>query len=434
MKGQLWETRPLESWQKAKELRAKWQQSIESKEKVVGQGSNSWYLAFPNITVVEDNPAGAMIANKSQSFARKCRLACETRGWGREICGYHGNCWGSQFLGYQMDGSEFPKRKFVVPLPCVCNSHTKRGEQVRDFEPVPRWQSDFTIYPGPHDPAREAEMLKHKAFCTLKQVNDVERIFGQKFDEEEMIRLLRNDADFLQYQVDVAYYMTFKPTPLSVKDLYSFYTLGNLTKLDADEVNSFWKMFRDEVEVRAKNQIAAVGNERYRWMEAHPPSWHFLKYYRYMEHYGAVCIGSQYSNGLFFAMERKPDGSVGRREYPALPADTPLETREDIFRYQTGADTRSPHHFKIDEYIQPTAIAEFADVFQADGAMLGLWRNGVGCAITRKEQAMRLRNAGLSVMMFEGSQPGERTDMDEKRFVDQLDEWMESQGLSKFED
>jgi hypothetical protein len=125
---------------------------------------------------------------------------------------------------------------------------------------------------------------------------------------------------------------------------------------------------------------------------------------------------------------------VGKREYPALPVDTPLETREDIFRFSTGADARTPHHYKIDEYVQPTAIAEFADVFQVDGALFGLWRCGVGCNLTRKEQAMRLRNAGYSVMLYEGSQPGDRTDMDEMRFLDQLDEWMESQGMRKLED
>jgi hypothetical protein len=162
MKGQIWETRPLETWQRAKELRAKWQKSIESKEKVVGQGNNTWFLAFPAITVIEDNPAGSMIAAKSNSFARKCRLACETRGWGREICGYHGACWGSQFLGYQMDGSPFPTRKFVVPIPCVCDSHTKRGEQVKDFAPVPRWMTDFTMYLGERDPEREVMMNEHK--------------------------------------------------------------------------------------------------------------------------------------------------------------------------------------------------------------------------------------------------------------------------------
>jgi hypothetical protein len=54
--------------------------------------------------------------------------------------------------------------------------------------------------------------------------------------------------------------------------------------------------------------------------------------------------------------------------------------------------------------------------------------------MTRKQQAMNLRKLGLQVLHYEGSQPGDRTDLDEKRFLDQLDTWMESQGLYKLDD
>jgi hypothetical protein len=47
---------------------------------------------------------------------------------------------------------------------------------------------------------------------------------------------------------------------------------------------------------------------------------------------------------------------------------------------------------------------------------------------------MHLKKAGLSVLHYEGSQPGDRTDMDEKRLLDQLDAWMQSNGLRKFDD
>ena len=152
-KGQLWETKPLEFWNFAKELRAGWQKSIESKENVVGQGNTSgfgcdWASAFPAITVIEDNPVGAMMANKNEPFARKARLASEIRGWGREICGYQGNCWGAQFLGYLEDGTPFPRRKMVVPMPGVCDQHSKRGQQARDFENMPGWNGDQIMYFG----------------------------------------------------------------------------------------------------------------------------------------------------------------------------------------------------------------------------------------------------------------------------------------------
>jgi benzoyl-CoA reductase/2-hydroxyglutaryl-CoA dehydratase subunit BcrC/BadD/HgdB len=351
---------------------------------------------------------------------------------GREICGYNNTCWGGQFLGFQDDGSGFPYRQFVVPIPCVCDSHTKRGEQVKDFSPVPRWQLDFNMYLGDRDPDRELEMYEHKTYCTIKQVNDMERIFGQQFSDEEMIKIIRSSSVVGKYREEVAGFMRHIPAPLTAKDLYSFFTMGMLTKLDPDETVAFWKMFRDEVEWRVQHNIAAVGNEQFRYMEAHPPPWHYLKYYRYAEQkYGAVCIGSQYTSG---SLELRADGSVGRRVYPSLPVDTPLETREDIFRFWSGIEARGPHTWKMDEYLRPFALNEFAEIYQADGALLGLWRSGVGCNLTRKEQAKHLREAGYSVLLYEGSQPGDRNDVDEMRFLDQLDNWMDSMGIRPIED
>ena len=92
MKGQLWDTKPLEFWAKAKEMRAKWEKSIDDQDMVLGQGNTGfgvdWARAFPALTVIEDNPAGSTIAHRDMEFARKSRLASEVRGWGKEICGY----------------------------------------------------------------------------------------------------------------------------------------------------------------------------------------------------------------------------------------------------------------------------------------------------------------------------------------------------------
>ena len=436
-KGQLWETRPLEFWAKAKELRAGWQKSIESKENIVGQGNTGgfgcdWSAAFPALTVIEDNPVGAMMQNKSEPFARRARLASEVRGWGREICGYQGNCWGGQFLGYIDDGTPWPRRKLVVPMPCVCDQHAKRGQQARDFENMPQWMADMQIYFGPFDEERNKALMEHRIYCNLRILNDIERIFGQKCDDEKMIQLMEDTDQIMDYGREITYLMARTiPSPLSCKDLYSVYTIGGLTKVDPEATVEFWKMVRDEVKWRADNKIAAVGNEQFRFIEAHPPSWHYMKYYRYLEEYGAICMGSQYAHMMGGAPEIKPDGSVGIRDNTNYPEPIPMETREDIIRYGSGTEARGLNYFKMDEYIRRDAIVEFAKIMQADGALLAIWRHGVGCTLTRKEQAMYLKEAGMSVMHYEGSQPGDRTDLDEKRLLDQLDTWMQSQGLRR---
>jgi benzoyl-CoA reductase subunit B len=462
-KGQLWETKPLEYYAKAKELRAKWEKNAENKEIVLGQGNTSfvvdWQQAFPAIMVMEDNPRGSTIAAKNLPEARRFRLASESRGWGREICGYHGVLWGQQFIGYQVDGSPFPERKFVVPIPATCECHTKRGEQCKDFSPVPRWSGDQCVYLGPYDQERDKAMLDHRAWCSWKIINDIERIFGQQFNDEKMKELIKISRAVKPIREEIFKLMTHIPAPLSVKELYSTYVLGGLVKIEMNELLDFWRSVRDEVKWRTENNIAAVGTERYRWMEAHPPAYYFLKYYRYMEKYGAVCIGSQYTNYTFAQLERKPDGSIGDRDYtfvdeymtpipqpdgsihekvlyhPTFSPEMRIDTREDEIRYLDGASARgSVQHFKQDEIYRPYALNEFADIYKVNGAIMPLHRSGVNCTLTRKEQAMRLRKAGVSVMHYELNQGGDNTDLDEKRMLEQLDQWMESQGLRKLED
>ena len=437
-KGQIWETRPLECWNLAKEIRRSFDGAIAGKDKVLGQGMSSftldWAQAFPAIRVVEDNPVGAMMAAQDEPFARKARLASEVRGWGREICGYHNNCWGAQFLGHTSDGNPFPEREFTVPFPCVCDSHVKRGQQCRDYKPIARWTTDFTMYIGERDEKREEAMLDHRNYNALKMLNEMEYVFGQKLNDEMIFNMAKSYTNIGDIRSDIAYYMTFKPTPLTVKDMYSFFQLRPSPKMGPDVLEKFWISLRDEVKWRVENKIAAVGTERFRWLEAHPPPWHYLKYYRYMEQYGAVCLGSQYANLREMAIG--PDGSHQVRSYtePAFSADMELTTREDAVRFMTTPDARSPRHWKIEEYIEPFKLNEMMKIYNCDGALLGLWRAGVGCTLTRKEQAKRLRDEGYSVMVYEGSQPGDRVDLDEKRLLEQLDTWMESLGFQKFDE
>ena len=437
-KGQIWETKPLECWQLAKEIRRSYDGAIAGKDKVLGQGMTNWSIdwaaAFPAIRVVEDNPVGSMMAAQNEPFARKARLASEVRGWGRELCGYHNNCWGAQFLGFTADGKPFPEREFTAPFPCVCDGHIKRGQQCRDFKPIARWTNDFTMYIGEYDAKREEAMLEHRNFNTLRMLNEMEVVFGQKLDDEMMISMAKSSGQIADYRSEIAYYMTFKPAPLTVKDLYSFFQLRPSPKMGPDVVSNFWKSLRDEVKWRVDNKIAAVGSERFRWIEAHPPPWHFLKYYRYMERYGAVCLGSQYSN--LREMTINPDGTYVVRSFtePSYPNDMELSTREDVVRFMVTPDARSPRHWKIEEYIEPDKLNQMMKIYNADGALLGIWRSGMGCTLLRKEQAMRLRKEGYSVMVYEGSQPGDRIDLDEKRMLEQLDTWMESLGFQPLDD
>jgi benzoyl-CoA reductase subunit B len=433
MSKQLWETRPLEIWGKAKELRARWQKNVSNENQLLAHGNTGdvdWSVGFENLNIIEDNPLGAMMQSSNDAFSRQARLAAEVRGWGRELCGYVNDCWGCQFLGHEMNGQPFPFREMSVPFPDPCDQHTKRGQQCMDLSPIPRWGNDWAMYLGPDDLARDKEMIEHRVYCTLKVINEIEKTFGREFDDEKFIATLDVRAALEVLGLEVARLMAHIPAPIGQKELYSFYTMGTLTKVDPQETLDFWQAFVDELQWRVDNNIAAVGNERYRWMEAHPSPWHYLRYFRYMEEYGAVCVGSQYSHLMAGPIELHEDGILYRRNIrPSERPASKVKTREDAIRYIV-TEARG-HRFKDDEYFRKNQITDFAKAFHVDGAVMPLWRGGVGCTLTRKEQGLRLSDMGVRVLHYEGSQPGDRTDLDEHRMLDMLDTWMASQGMEK---
>jgi hypothetical protein len=150
-----------------------------------------------------------------------------------------------------------------------------------------------------------------------------------------------------------------------------------------------------------------------------------------MEQYGAVCIGSQYSHSMSRYSKYFEDGRVEIKDIVKAPESQPIKTREDGLRY-IFTEARG-YRFKDDEYFRKDMITDFAKAFKANGAIMPLWRGGVGCTLTRKEQGLRLSRMGIRVLHYEGSQPGDRTDLDEHRFLDMLDVWMQTQGLKKIE-
>ena len=175
-----YETRRLDCWDKAKEMRANWQKSIveaEGKDELLAQGSAIWIMGFPDIRIIEDNPVGAMMAFQSDRFSRECRAEAEIRGNGREQCGYQLNCWGAMYLDSQLDGGKFPRRDMVIPMPAPCDSHTKRAQQCMDYTNVPRWQGNAPRYTGPTDIEREKPMLENMVHGLLDQIESIEKTF-----------------------------------------------------------------------------------------------------------------------------------------------------------------------------------------------------------------------------------------------------------------
>jgi hypothetical protein len=432
-KLQKWETRPLDCWAKAKELRRTFERNVagtvDKKEEIFVYGGDMGYAeGFDKLRTAVPSPQGMMCEWATPKFALQCRAKAEQVGFGREICGYHLNVYGEVYFNRHYLGGQTPKPLMVSPAPAYCDHHQYPYKNIANYFKCAYVQASCPRYAGPVDPAREKAMRELAIQERLDILEQVKRVMGREFSEENYVESVKHRMRVSALRDQVGMQQMNIPAPLSCKDMYSFMTLGGMQATDAEPTLAFWRMLNDELEWRVKNKIAAVGYERYRWVEEHPPPWTFLKYYRYMEKYGAVCVGTVYS-GLP-KLKQQADGTWVRKKTP-LELGVPMNTVEETIRAEV--ESRDYGNFD-DRMVGLGGTLDIAKAYKADGAFLSLWRSAVGCAQARRESGLMLENEGIKVLYWEGSQPGNCTDLDEMHMLDQLDVFMESQGLQKIEE
>jgi len=431
-----WETRPLECWNKAKQLRAdfytKEATAKEEKTWLIEGGGGATVAGIGNCHVVFCNPLGASIAAEGDRFARECRGATEMRGYGRDIGGYILDALGAMFSNRGLRGAEYHKRDFVLGN-AGCDMHRKHTQVVAEYYNIPFFFSDSIGYYGEENAERDEARAEFLVNQQLEEIEWMEKTTGKKFDDEAFIENAKSGMRLQAYKADTMLYQQHIPAPLDQKTIYSLFILGGLVRTDQFSTEQFWKELRDEVKWRTENNIGAVATERYRFVESEPPPWFFLRYYRYMEEYGAVCIGSPYSHGV--QLIQQPDGTWTRSK-TALEQGIPLNTREDFLRLQmfgrSGSHGGAGHGPVHEQYQEP--VLNMIQAYHCDGAILPLYRSGVGCVWGHRELAVKLEELGIPVMHYETSHPGNHTDFDENRMLDQLDTFMETQGLRKLEE
>src|SRR3989304_9186409 len=185
-----WESRPLDCWEKAKELRREFDQGrVKAAEmgKLLIDGRDTQIFAALGGTLqsVMTNPQGAMTQARNHEFARQCRGEAECQGFGREICGYHRNVFGSMYLNKDLTGGPFPKRDLSIPTPATCDQHSLRGNPVAAYFNIPRFQGDAPNYTGPRDHARSKAMLEHRIGEFLDEIEWLEKQTGKIFNDDE---------------------------------------------------------------------------------------------------------------------------------------------------------------------------------------------------------------------------------------------------------
>jgi len=425
-----YKTKPLDCWNDAKQLRAKYYEDyVKAHEKGgIRWAGGAWaFSAVPeglgdDVYSLTGEPYGATVAY-NRAFAEECHEAIEAKGYARDLCAYMRNYWGSIVLDKYVWGGEWPKPDFLWTTH-ICCSHAKWYQVASELEGgVPFFCVDVSV--GPYD-----RMNERRINYMVSQMTDgikwMEKVTGRKYDDEKLIRAVYNECRATSLWAEICALNKAVPAPLDEKTMYSLYVLNTLMK-HKKECADFYEKLRDEVKDRVKNKIAAVGNEKFRVMTDTQPPWAFLELWRYLEKYGVVSIGSLYTFGLMGIFEVKKDGTWGPRTTPQ-EMDIEIETREQALRVLAEWTLSRPEwqHFYSPDF-KSDMMKRIVKEWKVDGVMLHYNRGCEGLSLGIAENKLALKKAGIPVMHFEGNMGDER-EFDFERTKVEVDAFLEILG------
>jgi benzoyl-CoA reductase subunit B len=430
---QLYKTKPLECWEKAKQIRENYYLDFAKAHEKGGLRwcGGAWTLgAIPaglgdDVYCITGEPYAASVAF-NRDFSMKCLEATEKAGYARDLCSYMRNYWGSIILNKYLWGGEFPKADFIWQ-DHICCSHAKWYQVVSDLEGgLPNFSIDVAV--GPY-----RDVTENRIQYLVGQMQDgiewLQKTTGREFDDEKLIEAIKNEFRSTSVWAEICALNKAIPAPLEEKTMYSLYVLGTLMK-HSRIVADFYEELRDEVRDRVENKIAAIPNEQCRLMSDTQPPWGFLKIFRYLEQYGAVSVGSLYTFGLIGVWEDKPDGSWGPRTTP-MEKGIEIKDRDQALWLYADWNLSKPEwqHF-YSPHIKTEMMARIAKEWSLNGIMLHYNRGCEGLSLGIAENRLGLIEAGYPVMVFEGNMGDER-EFDLPKTVARIDAFMESLGFKK---
>lgn len=428
-------TEPLKCWNKAKELRENFYADYAAAKERGGlrwMGSAWAFDAVPrglgkDVYTITGEPYAASCAFNRPVSAEFLK-ASENYGFARDLCSYMRNYWGSILVNKYAFGGEYPKPDFAWTQH-ICCSHGKWYQNACELEggDVPLYVVDVGAgaYP-PFEPIYE-HRVKYVADQLLDGIEWLEKVTGRTFDDELFLEAAWNDIRSTNKWAEICMLNRAVPAPLDEKSIYALYVFGTLEK-SSGEFADFYDELYDEVKDRVDRGIAAVGNEKLRWMSDTQPPWGFLNTYRYIELWGAVSIGSIYTYGLT-GMWLYDDKTRDLRPRP-LPDKKP-GTREEACTMLADWHLSKPEyqHFYSPRY-KIDMMDAIARNWKVDGIILHYNRGCEGLSIGIAETRLGLIEKGHKVMTYEGNMGDER-EFDESATLNRIEIFLETMGLQK---
>jgi benzoyl-CoA reductase subunit B len=426
-----YQTKPLECWRWAKELRARhFQDIITAKEqgKLLAVGIIDWgHPLMEGIEGLLYYTPEAWVSNIviQPDLAARCAEAAEARGFGRDFCGYIRFYYGSMFANISPFGGDFPQPDLAVAQ-AFCSLSGKWYQPVADHLGIPIFAVERALS-VPRRPVKE-HLVDYMTSLYQDMIEWLEKVTGKRFNDERFIQATYNMCRSQVLWSEICQLNQAVPAPLDLKSMYSLW-FPAIADPSNPETVAFYTAVKEEVQERVAQGIAAIPVERCRLFHDAQPPWYFLRFFRQAAAYGANFIGSVHIFTMGGAFEVDAQGRVTVKQDP-LTQRIRFKNREEALRFLARWDLTHALYesWLIKNKIEIT-LAMVQD-WHVDGLVFHHDRACQGLSLGQMEVRLALQERGLPTTGYEASFADKR-DFAENQVIGRLETFLESLGLTR---
>ncbi len=269
--------------------------------------------------MLPENSATISAATKnSQKFIEMA----EDDGFSYDLCSYFKTNMGATLSGTTDLGvGGIRKPTFMLSSDVICDTHVKWFQVQAERYNVPHFTIDV-----PHIVSntsnRQREYYKKYVQEQLWEFLDfITEITGHELDQEKAREVTENSYELGKIWQDIFELRKTIPSPVSTKDtfggLFPLFTMPGLKT----PVKLYTRMYK-EAKQRVDNGIGALPNEKYRLMFEGIPFWYDLKFFNFLEQYGAIIVYEPYT----YAFSKFMDPSITKE----MLLDNPVKAMSEI--------------------------------------------------------------------------------------------------------
>ncbi|MFC1924755.1 2-hydroxyacyl-CoA dehydratase [Chloroflexota bacterium] len=436
MMDNLYPSKPLESWDKAKELRRKlfwdiWKAHDEGK--LLVQGVNvfitSLLAGLGEVVMAGIGPNFGRITTNIE-LLQECHELAAQKGVRQDTCAGMRMTLGALYKGifYQSPSGEQVKPDLCLDI-AVCPHQVKGNQIFRDYYNIPH-----LVIEGP--PYFEGKQPHHHQFV-VDQLHDgiefLEKAFNRKYDDEKLIEAAYDEWDVAVLYAKCTECIKAIPAPIDSARFFPFMTPILRAGRHSKDAKAIFQMLLDELKDRVRDGIAIEANERARVIHDGNMPYYYGDMYRLTRKYGAILIGGRTMFGLLGAYLVNDDGSW---EIGKTPKERGIELKNRDDALNSLADLLLNYSPCITGYQYPSMAREgihVAKEWHADGVIMHIDRGCRAMTAGMLEYKAALEREGFPVVTYDGNNADPR-DFNQVVVEDRLDTFMSRLGLSRLVD